>query len=445
MGVMPVNSLLLSMSIPMMLSMLVQALYNVVDSMFVARLSEDALTAVTLAFPVQNLMIAIGIGTCVGVNAQLSRSLGARNFGLVNKIADNAVFLTAVNYAIFALIGFFGIDLYFASQTDIPQILQYGSDYLFWCCVLSFGFFGQVTMARLLQSTGLTFYSMITQLIGAVINIILDPILIFGLFGFPRLEVTGAAIATVIGQIAATTAGFAFNKILNKEIKLSLRGVLHPELAIVRHIYAVGIPSIAMSSIASVMTYGMNLILISFSSTATALFGIYFKLQSFVFMPVFGLNNGMVPIIAYNFGAQKKARIIQAFRLSVIYAVVVMLGGLLALQLLPTQLLLLFKASPDMLAIGVPALRIISLGYLFPGFSIVVLSSFQALGHGVKGFFVSVVRQLVFLLPVAYLLSLTGRLELIWFAFPICEAVTVLMCVLLLLRVYRQEIQPMPD
>ncbi|MDD3995965.1 MAG: MATE family efflux transporter, partial [Bacilli bacterium] len=300
MGTMPVNRLLITMSVPMMLSMLVQALYNVVDSMFVARISEAALTAVTLAYPMQNLMIAVGIGTCVGFNALLSRSLGEREFARANKAADNAVFLGFVNFLLFACIGLFVISFYLNAQTNIAEIIRYGHDYLFIVCVFSLGFFGQITFSRLLQSTGKTMFSMMIQLSGALVNLILDPILIFGLFGFPRMEVAGAAIATVIGQFTAMMLGIILNLLYNKEITLSLRGMIHPDAAILKRIYSVGIPTIAMNSISSVMIFGMNQILISFSSTATALFGVYFKLQSFVFMPVIGLNNGMVPIIAYN-------------------------------------------------------------------------------------------------------------------------------------------------
>lgn len=445
MGTMPINRLLISMSVPMMLSMMVQALYNVVDSMFVSRLSESALTAVSLAFPMQNLMIAVSVGTSVGVNALLSRSLGEREFERADKAANNAIFLVIINSILFALIGLFATSYFFQVQTDIAEIINYGSDYLFYCCVFSFAVFGQITLARLLQSTGRTFFSMIIQTAGAVTNIILDPILIFGLFGFPRLEVAGAAIATVIGQCVATLLGIFFNLKFNHEITLSFRGIFRPEADIIKRIYSVGAPSIAMQTVASVMIFGMNSILISFTATATAVFGVYFKLQSFIFMPVFGLNNGMVPIIAFNYGAKKKERMIQTFRLSVIYAVSILLVGMAVFQLVPDKLLLLFNASEEMLAIGIPALRAISLSYLFPGFCIITLSAFQALGHGVKSLIISLVRQLVVLLPTAYLLSLTGKLDLVWFSFPVAEIAAVLMCVFMLIRVYRQEIKPMDD
>ena len=307
MGVMPVNKLILSMSIPMMLSMLIQALYNVVDSMFVAQISENALTAVSLAFPAQNLMIAVATGTGVGVNATLSRSLGEKNHERANRIANNALFLAAASYIAFALFGLFFARQYFLLQTDIPEIVECGTVYLQICTICSFGLFGEIAFEKLMQSTGKTFYSMIIQGTGAILNIIFDPILIFGLFGFPKLEVAGAAAATVFGQILAMFLGFVLNQTKNHEISVKLKGFL-PEIEIIGHIYSVGIPSIIMASIGSVMTFGLNKILIAFSSTATAVFGVYFKLQSFVFMPVFGLNNGTVPIIAYNFGASRPDR-----------------------------------------------------------------------------------------------------------------------------------------
>ena len=305
MGTMPVNKLLLSMSLPMMASMLVQALYNIVDSIFVARVSEDALTAVSLAFPIQSLMIALGGGTGVGINALLSRSLGEKNHTKANLAATNGVFLAAMNYLLFLIIGLFAVKPFYASQKASQIITQYGIEYLSIVCCFSMGIFAQFAFERLLQSTGKTFYTMITQLIGAIINLILDPILIFGLFGVPALGVSGAAIATVSGQIAAGTAAMIFNKKVNHEIHISFKG-FRPSLETIKQIYVVGIPSIIMQSIGSIMVYGLNHILIAFSSTATAVFGVYFKLQSFIFMPVFGLNNGMVPIIAYNYGAKKE-------------------------------------------------------------------------------------------------------------------------------------------
>ena len=442
MGVMPLNRLLISMSVPMMISMLVQALYNIVDSMFVAQLSENALTAVSLAFPAQNLMIAVATGTGVGVNAALSRNLGEKNFERANKIADHALFLAALSYVVFALFGLCFARQFFRLQTDIEEIVDLGTTYLRVCTIASFGLFMEIACERLLQSTGKTIYSMYTQGLGAIINIVLDPILIFGYFGAPALGIAGAAGATVIGQIIAFCLGFFFNKTRNHEITISLRD-FKPNSEIISHIYAVGIPSIIMASIGSVMTFGMNKILIAFSSTATAVFGIYFKLQSFVFMPVFGLNNGTVPIIAYNYGAGKPDRIMGTLKLAAMYAVTIMLIGLTVVQLIPDKLLMIFSASDTMLSIGIPALRTISLSFLFAGFSIVCSSMFQALGHGMLSLWISVFRQLVVLLPVAFVFAKLGGLHVVWFAFPIAEVFAIIFSAVCLGYVYRKEILPL--
>ncbi|MGI5958480.1 MAG: MATE family efflux transporter [Massiliimalia sp.] len=444
MGVLPVNRLLVSMSVPMVISMLVQALYNIVDSMFVAQISENALTAVSLAFPAQNLMIAVATGTGVGVNALLSKSLGEKNFERANQTADHAAFLGLCSYAVFAVLGICFSRIFFALQTNDAEIIQYGVDYLVICTVLSFGLFGQMTFEKLLQSTGRTFYTMITQGLGAIINIIFDPIFIFGLLGFPKMGVAGAAAATVMGQIIAFILAMFLNHRKNPEIKLDLRH-FRPKANIIRAIYAVGVPSIIMASIGSVMTFGMNKILISFTSTATAVFGVYFKLQSFVFMPVFGLNNGMVPIVAYNYGAKKPERIIKTIQLSVIYAVSIMLIGLAIFQIFPTQLLSIFNASENMLSIGIPALRIISLSFLFAGYAVVSSSLFQALGHGMLSLWISVLRQLVVLLPSAFLLAHFGGLGYVWLSFPIAEVASVVICTVFLRHIYQKEIAPMKN
>lgn len=445
MGVMPVNKLLLNMAVPMIISMLVQAFYNVVDSVFVAQLSEDALNAVSLAFPVQNLMIAVAVGTGVGINALLSRSLGQKDFERANQTAMNGLFLAAASCLVFTILGWTCARLFYTVQTDIPGIVEYGTDYLTIVSGVSVGIFLSIACERLLQATGRTFYTMITQATGAIINIILDPILIFGLFGFPRMEVAGAAVATVVGQICGGLLALFFNLTRNPDIKLSWKNFL-PRKAIVAGIYSVGIPSIAMQSIGSVMVFGMNQILIAFTQTATAVFGVYFKLQSFIFMPVFGLNNGMVPIVAYNYGARKPARIMKTIRLSVCYAVGIMLVGLLIFQFASPALLRLFQsgesASGDLLRIGVPALRIISYSFLFAGYCIVATAVFQALGHGVLSLVVSVVRQLFVLLPVAFLLSRVGGLDWVWWAFPIAELVAVVLCTVFLKHVYHKEIAP---
>lgn len=442
MGVMPLNRLLISMSVPMMISMLVQALYNIVDSMFVAQLSENALTAVSLAFPAQNLMIAVATGTGVGVNAALSRNLGEKNFERANKIADHALFLAALSYVVFALFGLCFARQFFCLQTEIEEIVDLGTTYLRVCTIASFGLFMEIACERLLQSTGKTIYSMYTQGLGAIINIVLDPILIFGYFGAPALGIAGAAGATVIGQIIAFCLGFFFNKTRNHEITISLRD-FKPNSEIISHIYAVGIPSIIMASIGSVMTFGMNKILIAFSSTATAVFGIYFKLQSFVFMPVFGLNNGTVPIIAYNFGAGRPDRIVKTLKLSIAYAVSIMIAGLLLFNLAAENLLMIFNASDSMLEIGVPALKIISLSFILAGFGIACSSLFQAMGHGMLSLWVSVLRQLVILLPAAFLFAKTLGLSYVWFAFPLAEVFSAGVSAVFLRHVYKKEILPL--
>lgn len=439
MGVMPVNKLLIEMSFPMMISMLVQALYNIVDSIFVSRIDENALTAVSLAFPLQSLMIAIGVGTGVGVNALLSRTLGEKEYKKADKVAINGVFLSAMSYLLFLVIGLLVTKTYYLSQTKDPQIVEYGVQYLTIVCCCSFGMYAQFIFERLLQSTGKTFYTMITQGTGAIINIILDPIFIFGYFGVPRMGVAGAAIATVIGQVVAGIIAFIINEKKNTDIKLHFKG-FKPDGKIIGQIYQVGVPSIIMQAIGSVMTYGMNKILITFTSTAVAVFGVYFKLQSFIFMPVFGLNNGMVPIVAFNYGAGNKERLTKTLKLSIAYAMVLMAIGFLAFQIFPAQLFAMFDASETMLTIGVPALRIISISFLFAGFCIICGSLFQALGNGVYSMVVSIARQLVVLLPVAYLLSKTGKVMYVWLAFPIAELMSLALTVFFLIKINKNVI-----
>lgn len=440
MGVMSINKLLITMSLPMIISMLVQALYNVVDSMFVSHISENALSAVSLAFPLQSFMIAVGTGTGVGINAVLSKSLGEKNYDEANSAANNGIFLAVLSYLLFLIIGLFFTRFFYQCQTDITEIIEGGYSYLVVCTTCSFGLFGQIVFERLMQSTGKTFYTMITQGLGAIINIILDPILIFGLFGFPKLGIAGAAIATVIGQIIAMLLAIYYNVSKNDEIKIKIKG-FKPNFKTIKKIYSVGIPSIIMGSIGSVMTFGMNKILMVFTSTATAVFGVYFKLQSFVFMPVFGINNGMVPIVSYNFGARNKERMIDTMKISIIYAVCIMIIGFTIIQIYPDKLLSIFNASKSMIDIGIPALRIISLSFLFAGFCIIVGSVFQALGEGVLSMIVSIARQLVVLLPVAYLLSKTGNLNMIWWAFPIAEIASVVLSVIFLKRTYNKVIK----
>lgn len=444
MGTMPIKKLLINMSLPIMISMLVQALYNVVDSIFVAQVSENALTAVSLAFPVQNLMIAIAVGTGVGTNALLSRALGEKDFKRVNDLASNAVLLGIFSYVVFSILGLLFSKAYFRFQTNDAQIIEYGVAYLSIICIGSIGKFLQIVFERLLQSTGKTIYTMITQSTGAIINIILDPILIFGLFGMPRMGTAGAAIATVIGQIVAAILAIIFNLKVNKEIEINMKG-FKPNLEIIKSIYAIGIPSIIMMSITSVTTYGLNNILKKFSSTAIAVLGVYFKLQSFIFMPVFGLTNGMVPIIAYNYGAREKDRLIETIKLSMLYGLGIMTFGIVMIQLFPEKILALFNASENMLSIGVPALRIISLGYLFAGFSIVASSVYQALGNGVLSLTNAISRQLVVLLPAAYLLSLLGNVNRIWWSFPIAEIMSLVLSIIFLRYIYNQKIVPIKD
>lgn len=439
MGVMPINKLILSMSLPIMASMLVQALYNIVDSIFVAMISENALTAVSMAFPIQNLMIAVGVGTAVGMNALLARSLGEKDYSKVNKIAENSIFLAILSYLIFLIIGLFFAEAFFRSQTDIEEIIVYGTQYLSVCCCWSFGVFIQVMFERMLQATGKTVYSMITQGIGAIINIILDPILIFGLFGFPEMGITGAAAATVIGQIVAAIAGMILNQKKNHEVRLQFKG-FRPDGDIIKQIYGIGIPSIIMQAIGSIMNYGMNRILISFTPTATAVFGVYFKLQSFIFMPVFGLNNGVIPIMAYNYGAGNRERVTKTLKTTIIYAVSIMIVGTLLFQFAPNTMLSLFNASETMIEIGVPALRTISLSFVVAAICIACSGAFQALGKAVYSMINSIARQLVVLLPAAYALAQFGNINLVWWAFPIAEIVSLIMTALFMRKLNKDVI-----
>jgi len=436
MGVMPIAPLLAGMAVPMMISMLVQALYNVVDSIFVARISQDALNAVSLAFPLQNLMIAVGGGTGVGMNALLSRSLGEKKQDQADRAANTGIFIFLLSAVVFGVCGFLLARPFFLAQTDIAPIVDYGTDYARICLGLSIGIFSQFCFERLLQSTGRTVYSMLTQMIGAVINIIMDPILIFGLFGFPRMEVAGAAAATVLGQVVAALVGLWMNLKFNKDIHLSLRAV-KPDRFIVREIYRVGLPSIIMQSIGSIMTFGMNKILISFTDTATAVFGAYFKLQSFIFMPVFGLNNGMVPIISYNYGAVRMDRVRKTFRLTATVATVIMVAGCAAFNLIPGVLLGFFNPSEEMLSIGTVALRVISYSFLMAGFDIIAGSVCQAIGNPVYTLICSICRQLVALLPTAWLLAQTGKLDLVWLCFPISELVSLVLSIIFLRKTMR--------
>ena len=446
MGTMPVGKLIFNMSLPMMVSMLVQALYNIVDSIFVAKLSENALTAVSLAFPLQTLLIAVGAGTGVGMNALLSKSLGEKNFKKANDTAANAAVLYILSYILVLILGFSVVKPFYLSQignADV-EIMEMGIEYLSTVMIFSFGLFTQFFFERLLTSTGRTIFSMTSQLTGAVTNIILDPILIFGLFGAPKMGVTGAAIATVIGQCVAGIVAAACNHKYNHDVKLSFKG-FKPDLKIIGTIYAVGVPSIIMQSIGSIMTYCMNRILIEFSSTATAVFGVYFKLQSFFFMPVFGLNNGITPIIAYNYGAKQRKRMIHTIKLSMAVAFCLTFVGFIAFEAIPQVLLGMFNSSQQLLEIGIPALRIIGIHFLIAWFCIVAGTVFQALGKAVFSMIVSIMRQLFVLVPAAYILAKVGGLHAVWWSFPIAEIISLAVSLTFLIRIYNTIIKKLPE
>ena len=435
------GKLLLNMSLPMMVSMLVQAMYNIVDSIFVAKISEDALTAVSLAFPLQSLMIAVGAGTGVGVNALISRGLGEKKRDRVDAVAANGIFIYVLSYLAIAVLGFIAVRPFYNMQVGAGQenIMELGVTYLSIAMIFSFGLFGQFVFERILQATGRTFFTMISQMTGAIINIIMDPILIFGLLGFPKLGIAGAAIATVMGQIIAAIIACVYNLKKNTDVTISFKG-FRPNGEIIKDIYIIGIPSIVMQSIGSVMTTGMNLILMGISSTAAAVFGVYFKLQSFFFMPVFGLNNGLIPILSYNYGARNKKRMMNTLKYGYLIAFLFMLVGFVVFMLIPDRLLLLFDASETMLAIGIPALRKIAVHFLIAWFCIVSGTLFQAVGNAVYSMYVSVARQLVVLLPVAYVLAKIDGLSLIWWCFPIAEMMSLLISVVCLKLVMKKKL-----
>lgn len=451
MGTMPTNRLLITMSLPMVISMLVQALYNIVDSIFVAQVDADqyALAAVSLAFPVQSLMIAVAAGTGVGINAYLSKSLGMKNFEEANKTAHNALFLTFLSWLVALILGLTCVKTFYAFQTPTEAIREYGFDYLFVILVFSMGLFFQITFERLLQSTGKTIYSMIMQGTGAVINIILDPILIFGYLGFPALGALGAAIATVTGQIIAALLGLVFNIKFNKEIDLSLKG-FKPSGRIIKRIYSVGVPAIVMQSITSFMTLALNKICYMFpedvAKNGVNVLGVYFKVQSFIFMPVFGLNNGMTPIIAYNYGANHKKRIMSTMKLGFIIAVSILLIGFLIFEAVPEVLLKMFTDNEEMIKMGIIAFREIAPSFIAAGFSIIIIATIQALGHGVYSMIVSICRQIVVLVPSAFLLvKIFETINIMWIAFPIAEVVSLSLCLLFFRSVYKKTIKSLSD
>ena len=446
-GVMPITKLIWNMSLPIIASMLVQALYNIVDSWFVSRVSEQALTAVSLAFPAQNLMIGLATGTAVGVNALMGRALGAGLRERADKVANNGVFLAVVGFVISALLGLTCSDLFFRSQTQVESIIQMGNDYLRIVTIGSLGMFCQIMYERLLQGTGRSILSMYTQGLGAIINIILDPIFIFGL----KMGVAGAAVATIIGQFCGCALAIYFNHKKNTDIPLSLRG-FRPNWRLIGEIYAIGLPSVIMIAIGSVMTFLMNKILITYHAaheTAATAFGVYFKLNSFIFMPIFGLNNGVIPIVAYNYGAQNRRRMMATIKRSALYACCIMVFGTVLFWVIPDTLLRLFDASDVMLAAGVPALRIISLSFCMAGACIALGSSFQALGKSMYSMITSIVRQLVFLIPIAYVLARygasVGNSDLVWWCYPLAEIFSLTLTLVFFSRMYKTIIAPLPE
>lgn len=440
MGTMPEGKLLVNMSVPIMISMLVQALYNVVDSWFVSMVSTDAFAAVTLAFPIQLLMISVSVGTGVGVNSLISRRLGEERFKQADAAAENGIFLCILSSIVFAIFGLFFSEIFIGSFTTNPNVLKMGTDYLRICTIFSFGIFVQVAMERIMQATGNSFYNMIVQGTGAIINIVLDPIFIFGLFGMPKLGAMGAAIATVIGQIVAMAFGLYVNIKKNDKININMFK-FRPSLKITKEIYAVGIPSMVMQSITSVLTIGLNKVLMTFSQSAVSVYGAYFKLQSFIFMPVFGLTNGMIPIIGYNYGAKNKKRILKTIKLGLIVSVLIMLVGMISFQIVPDRLLLIFNADAEMIEIGIPALRIISTSFVFAGISIVYSCVFQAVGKAGYSLIISIIRQLLVILPVAYIMAKILGLSFVWTAFPIAEFIALIMSIIMYLRLYRKYIK----
>lgn len=444
MGTMPMKKLIFTMSIPMMISMLVQALYNIVDSVFVAQLGENALNAVSLAFPIQILIIAVSVGTGVGMNSLIARKLGEKDSNGANATAMNGIFLAVLSSLLFAIFGIFFSNMFISAFTKNTEIIGMGSSYISICTIFSFGVFVQIAMEKIMQGTGKPMYTMLVQGIGAVVNLILDPIFIFGYFGFPKMGVAGAAIATVTGQIVGMLVGIWLGKVKNKEIEIHFR-IFRPNKTIIKEIYAVGIPTMIMESITAILTIGMNKILMTFSETAVTFWGVYLKLQSFIFMPAFGLNNGLIPVVGYNFGARNKQRIKSAIKIGLVACVAIMLVGVLIFMTIPNLILGLFNASDTMLAIGVPALRMICCGFVFAGVSIVLIGFFQAIGSGFLSLIISLVRQLILILPAVYLLGKYFGLGASWIAFPFAEIIAMLVSIVLFRYAYHKHITPLED
>ena len=439
MGTMPINKLIINMSLPLITSMFVQAFYNIVDSLFVARINEDALTAVSMSFPAQNLMISAGVGVGVGITALIARYLGAHDEKGITRVVHNGIFLGILNSILFALFGIFLAKFYFEFQKASGIIETYGIQYLSICSIFAFSIIMEITFERMLIASGKTIYTMITQSTGAIINIIFDPILIFGLFGFPKMGIVGAAVATIFGQTVAMFMALYFNVAKNHEVRISIKKFAVDFKTIV-NIYEIGFPSIVMQSAASFMIFQLNNLLASFSTTATAVLGVYFKLQSFVILPVFGLNNSVISIVSYNYGAGKIKRLLKTMKVANIYAFSIMLAGFVLCQILPVQILKIFDASDNMLAIGVPALRIISFSFLIAPFSIVSSGTFQALGKGTFSLIISLIRQLIVILPLSYLLSRIMGMKGVWVAFPIAEIVAGILTIIYLRKLYKNEI-----
>ena len=439
MGTMPINKLIINMSLPLITSMFVQAFYNIVDSLFVARINEDALTAVSMSFPAQNLMISAGVGVGVGITALIARYLGAHDEKGITRVVHNGIFLGILNSILFALFGIFLAKFYFEFQKASGIIETYGIQYLSICSIFAFSIIMEITFERMLIASGKTIYTMITQSTGAIINIIFDPIFIFGLFGFPKMGIVGAAVATIFGQTVAMFMALYFNVVKNHEVRISIKKFAVDFKTIV-NIYEIGFPSIVMQSAASFMIFQLNNLLASFSTTATAVLGVYFKLQSFVILPVFGLNNSVISIVSYNYGAGKIKRLLKTMKVANIYAFSIMLAGFVLCQILPVQILKIFDASDNMLAIGVPALRIISFSFLIAPFSIVSSGTFQALGKGTFSLIISLIRQLIIILPLSYLLSRITGMKGVWVAFPIAEIVAGILTIIYLRKLYKNEI-----
>lgn len=442
MGVMPVGKLLVNMALPMIISMLVQAFYNIVDSVYVSQVSESAVTALSLAFPVQNMQIGFAVGVGVGVNALLSQSLGRKDRESVNWAAGQGVFLALVATGLFMLFGFFGVRPYYTMQSTVAETVEGGIAYTSICCIFTVGVFIQVLCERLLQATGRAMQTMILQGTGAIINIILDPVFIHGWWGMPRMGVAGAAVATVIGQCTGAVLGIYLNLRHNPEVQLRVK-FMKPNWKVIAPILEVGIPSVVMNGIGSVMNFGMNQILQGFNEVATGVFGIYYKLQSLFFMPLFGINNATISILAYNYGARKPKRIVHTLKLATAVAVCIMLVGLAVFQLFPQALLGIFNPTEEFLTIGVKALRILCLPFPVAAICISLGASFQALGKGSYSTIVSLCRQLIVLLPAAYLLSLTGDVNNVWWSFPIAEVMSALVTGLLFAKLYRQKVKPL--